>query len=79
MPITQSELIEEIRAVLARSPHPDAAMTTAEIAEIFGLSVETMRKRLKPVVTAGRLRPVKAWRPTIDGRMQPVPAWELAG
>jgi hypothetical protein len=75
--ITEAELLEELRAALG-DPGPDDAYTSAEIAELLACSVETARTRIKPLILAGRMSPVKVQRRRMDGQMQRVSAYRLA-
>ncbi len=79
MAVTTAEIIEDIRRALLAAQPGDAAMTTGELAEAWGVSRETTIKRIKPLVKAGKLRAVRVPRTGIDARQQNVNAWELVG
>lgn len=54
---TEAEILEELRDILAPAPGGDKRPTDfnkLELAEKFGVSEETVRTKMKPVVEAGK-------------------------
>ena len=74
--ITEAELLEEIRAALG-DPGPDDAYTTMEIAGLLGVSQNTARERIRPLVMSGRMKPVRVRRTRMDGVVQTTTAYRL--
>lgn len=77
--MTQAELLDAVREALAKQSEDDGpvGVTTTELAEATGSSVDMARSKIKELVRAGKARPVKVKRPRWDGVHNWVPAIQL--
>lgn len=74
MPVSVAAWLDEL-ATLSRKN--DAGHTCAELAEMAGVNVKTMRERLQKAAAAGRLVAGKRTARYIDGREAGVPVYRV--
>lgn len=78
--VTQASLLEAIRTALEAAPaNSGGAMTAEEMAAELKCSIETMRKRLRPLLREGKAECVKVPRRHMDGKTQQTAAYRLKG
>lgn len=76
--ITESEILEELRAALTPSMEsPEGFYTTAEIAASVGKCPSVVKARLRELFLRGEIECVRVRRPAMDGRNAKVPAYRL--
>lgn len=77
--MTQAELLDAVREALAKQSEDDGpvGVTTAELAEATGTSVDMARGKIRELVRAGKARPVQVKRPRWDGVYNWVPAIQI--
>ena len=76
--ITESEILEELRAALSKvDDTPEGFFTTVELAAATGKCVRATTMKLRQLFLRGEVESVKVTRPGIDGRNAKVPAYRL--
>ena len=76
--MTQAEMVAEIAKAMTRVPTKDGpvGVSAREYAEARGFSVDTARKELITLTSAGKVKCVgKALRPSLCGDWRPVPVY----
>lgn len=74
--MTEAELLEALRA--AQPAVDNGALTSEEIAEALGVSANTARRWLRPLLRSGKVDVVRKIIRSVDGRVQPVTAYRPA-
>ena len=74
--MTPDQIIAELKAARV-SEGPKDAYTTGEIADMMGLGLAAVRRRLKVLQKADRLMAVRVERPNLAGQMQPTWAYRI--
>jgi predicted transcriptional regulator len=69
--LTTAEVLAEL------FPVPGEGVTTPELAELWGCSESTARRRVRKLIKDGLLVPTRVQREGMAGRVQPVPAYML--
>jgi DNA-binding Lrp family transcriptional regulator len=77
MTITESELLDAIRAATTDDDGPTDAMTGPELALAMGITDSPMRTRLRRLMKDGVIECVKVKRTSIAGVSLTVPAYRL--
>lgn len=66
--ITKAELLEALAKAQPGASGPEEAMTSAEMAEAFGIGEKRLRKALHALKNEGRLEHTPVIRTSLDGR-----------
>ena len=74
--VTESELLEALRAAVA-TPDRGDGLTTPELAQALGWSEDRVRRALRRLRAQGIVEPTRVRRETLSGVMQPVPGYRL--
>lgn len=77
--LTQNE-IDSLLTMLREAPptSPEGAFTTEEVATQWECSVETARKRMRPLIKSGKLEVLKVPRLRMDGVTHHVSGYRIA-
>ena len=75
--VTESELLEALRAAVA-TPDRGDGLTTPELAQALGWSEDRVRRALRRLRAQGAIQPVRVPRETLTGVIQLVPGYRLA-
>lgn len=77
MHFSEAELLEAVRAAMKSKPEDTPGLTSEEIAESMGVSVQTARKYLKVLLKAGKAKCVRVWRVRMNGINKPGDGYAL--
>ena len=77
MKITESEIIEAIRAAQSTFDSPDDAFTVGELSVAMHLSIPIVREYLLALKATGKLEMILVKRESLDGRMRAVPLYRV--
>lgn len=72
--MTEAALLEALRDAMGADTE---GSTTAELANKMGVSILTMRERIRLLIVAGKAKPVKVRRARLDGIEQWVSGYRL--
>ena len=75
--ITHAEWVKAFEDALENRPVGDEGMTSGELADAMGITVNVINQRLRQMHKAGRLEAGRSRRASIDGRMMSVPVYRL--
>lgn len=75
--LTENELLAALREAQEAQEDPEGAFSKRELMEIFDLSDEPTRDRIRMLVNAGRMECVKVRRVRMDGVQQTIPGYRL--
>ena len=75
--LTANEIDALLDALRESTPTPEGAFTTEELAARWQCTVETARKRMKPLLRAGKIEHLKVPRLRMDKVTQRVNAYRI--
>ena len=80
MKITESELLEALRASVEReAPNDDGSFTSREVADLMGWGRAKARRAIRALLRAGEIETMQTYRENIQGRVAPTIAWRPVG
>jgi len=75
--MTSEELAQAVRDAMQRVASGDEGITTQEIADALGVTSETARRYLLPIVKSGMLVSVRVRRLDIHNQSKLLPGWRF--
>lgn len=76
--VTVDDILAYIRDNYADASEGDPGATVEELRVAWGIDERTVRKRIKPLLAAGKMVVGMAPRRKMDGRVQKVPVYRVA-